>query len=98
MRVLVLGATGYVGSRLVPHLLEHGHEVVAASSSAPDPERFLRDAAAFGWPVEAGPDLVLAALRLRFRPAAQGPLSPADMAVAADLARRFPVDGVAVSA
>jgi uncharacterized protein YbjT (DUF2867 family) len=40
MRVLVLGATGYVGSRLVPHLLEHGHEVVAASSSAPDPQRF----------------------------------------------------------
>lgn len=40
MKVLVLGATGYVGSRLVPHLLEHGHEVVAASSSAPDPERF----------------------------------------------------------
>lgn len=39
-KVLVLGATGYVGSRLVPHLLEHGHEVVAASSSAPDPERF----------------------------------------------------------
>ncbi|MDR7252023.1 uncharacterized protein YbjT (DUF2867 family) [Nocardioides sp. BE266] len=40
MKVLVLGATGYVGSRLVPHLLEHGHEVVAASSSAPDPDRF----------------------------------------------------------
>jgi uncharacterized protein YbjT (DUF2867 family) len=40
MRVLVLGATGYVGSRLVPHLLEHGHEVVAASSSPPDPQRF----------------------------------------------------------
>lgn len=40
MRVLVLGATGYVGSRLVPHLLEHGHEVVAASSSEPDPDRF----------------------------------------------------------
>ncbi len=40
MRVLVLGATGYVGSRLVPHLLEHGHDVVAASSSAPSPERF----------------------------------------------------------
>ena len=40
MRVLVLGATGYVGSRLVPHLLEHGHDVVAASSSAPDPHRF----------------------------------------------------------
>ncbi len=40
MRTLVLGATGYVGSRLVPHLLEHGHEVVAASSSVPDPDRF----------------------------------------------------------
>jgi uncharacterized protein YbjT (DUF2867 family) len=40
MRVLVLGATGYVGSRLVPHLLEHGHDVVAASSSAPRPDRF----------------------------------------------------------
>lgn len=40
MRVLVLGATGYVGSRLVPYLLEHGHEVVAASSSEPRPERF----------------------------------------------------------
>ncbi|SEB73045.1 Nucleoside-diphosphate-sugar epimerase [Nocardioides exalbidus] len=40
MRVLVLGATGYVGSRLVPHLLERGHEVVAASRSVPDPGRF----------------------------------------------------------
>ena len=40
MRVLVLGATGYVGSRMVPHLLEHGHDVVAASSSPPRPDRF----------------------------------------------------------
>ncbi|MCW2808958.1 MAG: hypothetical protein JWQ93_2913 [Marmoricola sp.] len=40
MRVLVLGATGYVGSRLVPALLEAGHQVVAASSSPPDPGRF----------------------------------------------------------
>jgi uncharacterized protein YbjT (DUF2867 family) len=40
MRILVLGATGYVGSRLVPHLLEDGHEVLAASSSVPDPDRF----------------------------------------------------------
>ncbi len=40
MRILVLGATGYVGSRVVPALLEAGHEVVAASSSPPDPARF----------------------------------------------------------
>ena len=40
MRILVLGASGYVGSRVVPALLDAGHEVVAASSSAPDPDRF----------------------------------------------------------
>ncbi len=40
MRILVLGATGYVGSRVVPALLEAGHRVVAASSSPPAPARF----------------------------------------------------------
>ena len=40
MRILVLGATGYVGSRVVPALLDAGHEVVAASSSEPRPARF----------------------------------------------------------
>ncbi|MCW2762361.1 MAG: hypothetical protein JWR85_2562, partial [Marmoricola sp.] len=40
MKILVLGATGYVGSRLVPALLEAGHGIVAASSSAPAPKRF----------------------------------------------------------
>jgi uncharacterized protein YbjT (DUF2867 family) len=40
MRILVAGATGYIGSRLVPVLLRRGHEVVAASSSVPRPERF----------------------------------------------------------
>src|SRR6186713_1163229 len=40
MRILVAGATGYVGSRLVPELLRRGHDVVAASSSEPRPDRF----------------------------------------------------------
>ena len=40
MRIVVLGATGYVGSRLVPALLSAGHDVVAASSSPVDPDRF----------------------------------------------------------
>lgn len=39
-RVLVLGATGYVGSRLVPALLEAGHHVVASSSRPPDPSAY----------------------------------------------------------
>jgi uncharacterized protein YbjT (DUF2867 family) len=40
MRILVAGATGYIGSRLVPVLLRRGHQVVAAASSPVDPERF----------------------------------------------------------
>lgn len=42
MRVLVTGATGYVGSRLVTALLAAGHEVVAATRN---PERLGR----LGW-------------------------------------------------
>lgn len=40
MRVLVLGATGYVGSRLVPELLARGHEVVAATRTPGRAVRF----------------------------------------------------------
>jgi len=31
MRVLIVGATGYIGGRLVPRLLDRGHEVVCAA-------------------------------------------------------------------
>ena len=45
----------------------------------------------FGYP-EAPEDLLLSAFRMRFRPWAGGPADRLDAALAADLARRFPVD------
>jgi NAD(P)H-binding len=42
MRAFVTGSTGYIGSRLIPALLEAGHDVVAGMR---DPDR----ASEFGW-------------------------------------------------
>ena len=53
---------------------------------------FMRDAAHFGYPVEAGQEAILEAFRQRFRPDATGPLNPADEALMAGLARQFPAD------
>jgi uncharacterized protein YbjT (DUF2867 family) len=47
MRILVTGATGYVGSRLVGELLDDGHEVIAATRN---PAKL----AGFGWCDRAG--------------------------------------------
>lgn len=46
---------------------------------------------AFGYP-DLPPEVLLQAFRLRFRPWVDGPETPADRVLAADLARRFPVD------
>lgn len=53
---------------------------------------FVASAQEFGYPRMEG-DTLLAAFRLRFRPWANGPLDNIDRALAADLARRFSVDG-----
>jgi uncharacterized protein YbjT (DUF2867 family) len=39
MRVFVTGATGAIGTRLVPQLIEHGHEVIGTHKSAGSAER-----------------------------------------------------------
>ncbi len=57
-----------------------------------DEGRFVADLTAFGVTADVGLDVRLAAFRSRFRPGATGPLASADMALASDLAARFPVD------
>ena len=56
------------------------------------PGDFMRNAAFVGYPTEKGQASVLDAFRQRFRPAASGPLSPADEAMMAGLARQHPAD------
>ncbi|MBU2980793.1 N-acetylmuramoyl-L-alanine amidase [Lentibacter algarum] len=52
---------------------------------------FYADAAVFGYPVDAvDPEVLLKAFRLRFRPAARGPLDATDATLMADLAARWP--------
>ncbi len=76
-----------------------GYDTQGGALSAAD---FLNQAAGFGYHPPDGCDdplaAVLTALRLRFRPWARGPLDRDDCAIAADLARRFPVDRAATSA
>ncbi|UXA05732.1 NAD(P)H-binding protein [Mycobacterium sp. SMC-2] len=69
MRILVTGATGYVGSRLVTTLLADRHQVVAATRN---PERLRR----FGWFDEVTPATLDAAdpASTRAAFAAAGPL------------------------
>jgi N-acetylmuramoyl-L-alanine amidase len=73
-------------------LARAGLAVWPSEGAAPaDPSGFPASARAFGYP-DAAPERVLAAFRARFRPWAAGPLDATDAGLAADLARRFPVD------
>jgi len=47
---------------------------------------------AFGMTAESDAEILLKAFRLRFRPWASGPLDDLDLAMASDLALRYPVD------
>lgn len=63
-----------------------------APDDAPGQDRPLAASLrAFGYP-DGDEALLLSAFRLRFRPWAEGPADRVDAALAADLARRFPVD------
>jgi len=59
-----------------------------------DPSDFAAMMRAFGVTATDDPDLLLDTFRRRFRPWAQGPLDAIDAGLIADLARRFPVDGL----
>ncbi|MEJ6399505.1 N-acetylmuramoyl-L-alanine amidase [Yoonia sp. 208BN28-4] len=51
-----------------------------------------------GYSADVEDDVLLSALRLRFRPRKTGQLDETDMAIITDLARRFPVDATAPTA
>jgi len=55
----------------------------------PEWPRFRTNATCFGYP-EMANELLLATVRLRFRPRHEGPLDARDMGIMADLATRFP--------
>ncbi len=53
---------------------------------------FMTDARAFGYATDLAAEELLAAVRLRFRPWASGPVDDTDRAILHDLASRYPVD------
>ena len=59
---------------------------------APDPDRFARDLGVFGYVAPVPFETLLSAFRLRFRPRHEGPLDARDMALAAELAARWPAE------
>lgn len=70
----------------------------APTDAVVDEARFLAALTLFGMTAESDLSTRLSAFRARFRPGATGALDVADMALAQDLAQRFPVDAGASSA
>lgn len=61
------------------------------------PSEFAKAAHAFGYRIESE-ETLLSAFRLRFRPGVKGPIDEIDAAIATNLAKRFPVDRIVLSA
>lgn len=57
-----------------------------------DLDLFARAAVAFGYPDDVEPETLLASFRLRFNPAAQGPVTARDVAMAMALEAEFGID------
>lgn len=71
----------------------------SGTGRAPGPETgFVSAMARAGYTASDDAAVLLGALRLRHRPWADGPRDGTDMALAADLARRFPVDSAVLRA
>lgn len=64
----------------------------AAARDDADPAALRAALRRVGYPAEVEDAILLSAFRLRFRPWARGPLDARDIALARDLALRFPVD------
>jgi N-acetylmuramoyl-L-alanine amidase len=72
-------------------LARSGHAIWPGGGEAPV-GGWRRDARRLGYTADAPDDVLLAAIRLRFRPWAGGAPDARDAGLLADLARRFPVD------
>lgn len=73
-------------------LAREGLSIWPEGREASTSETFFDDARRFGYTAEVEPDVLLAAIRGRFRPWATGPLDAKDAGLMAELATRFPVD------
>ncbi len=73
-------------------LARGGLSVWPVAAAAPGGATFRDLAQTIGYGADHPEETLLSAFRLRFRPWARGPLEALDLALAADLAQRFPVD------
>ncbi|SFP05585.1 N-acetylmuramoyl-L-alanine amidase [Tranquillimonas alkanivorans] len=93
-RLALRGLTVWPGASAVPDSPVSGEEGPRGTDAA----RLTAALRRCGYTADAAPDVLLAAFRLRVRPHALGPADAVDLALAEDMARRFPVDRVRASA